>query len=138
MRIIRTAAIAAITVAALACPAASLQEDGREWIAGVGRAYQEFVSYQCEGVIRAEFSGLQSGAQSTSFARYAKPKEYKFRYNAGMGASRYVVACDGVSTAVYSAGARQYTIRPSARADEIADSGICAGSECPAGGISKD
>jgi thiol-disulfide isomerase/thioredoxin len=90
------------------------QEDGWQWINRVGRAYSELSSYQFEGVILSELSGLQSSSRSSSFARYAKPKENRFRYQAGMGESRCVFACDANSTIVYVGSARQYVKKQSA------------------------
>jgi peroxiredoxin len=90
------------------------QEDGRKWIERVARTYGELSSYQFEGRILSEIAGFKNASKSSSFARYAKPKENKFRYQAGIGDSRCVAACNGVSTIVYWGGSRQYVQKQSA------------------------
>lgn len=101
------------------CMAATPQEDGKQWIERVARAYQELSSYQCEGVILSEFSGLQSGSRTTSFMRHSKPRENKFRYSAGMGDSRCVVASDGLSAIAYIGATRQYLRKQLTKPDEV-------------------
>ena len=102
MYIKRISAVSILAVTLLCCLGAYPQEDAKQWIERVARAYGDLSSYQCEGVILSEFSGLQSASTTTSFTRYSKPKENKLRFNAGMGDSRCVVVCDGASTIVYA------------------------------------
>jgi len=100
---------------------ANLQEEGKQWIDRVSRAYRDFSSYYFEGALLSEISGFQNTSQSSAFTRCAKPKENKFRYQAGMGDSKYVVACDGASTTVYYGGGRQYLRKKSTDAIAIAN-----------------
>jgi peroxiredoxin len=98
----------------LCCLFAAAQEDGKQWIGRVARAYGELTSYHFEGVIRSETTGFQNATRSSSFVRDAKPKENKFRYQAGIADSKFVASCNGVSTAIYFGGSRQYVIKRSA------------------------
>jgi peroxiredoxin/outer membrane lipoprotein-sorting protein len=96
------------------CPNADPQEDGRQWIERVASAYKEFSACQFEGMIQSEIYGFTKSSTTVSFARFAKPKSNKLKYQAGMADSRCVVSCDGESTWVYFGGLRKYICRKSA------------------------
>jgi peroxiredoxin len=88
------------------------QEDGKQWIERVARAYEEFRSYYLEGTARIRIDGFRKTMLSERFEQYAKPKENKLLHRAGTGNSTLVVAADGNSAAAYFGGSRQYVQNP--------------------------